>query len=174
MKVGTATALTGALVGALALGVWAGLTLGDHRAQRRTNAPAAVPEPSAPQSDVVRPQPTSPRRTQAPPAYTPRTPSARIPIALSAPELNKRLKPLLQPGADMSIVSKGFRNAEDFAATVHASRNVDVPFMVLKHHVVEQGKSLTRAIRELKPAVNAAAEAKRAVKEARADLTAIN
>jgi hypothetical protein len=74
----------------------------------------------------------------------------------------------------MSIASKGFRSAEDFAATAHASKNIGIPFMVLKHRVVEQRQSLTAAIHEAKPAVDAAAEAKRALQEARADLNALN
>jgi len=62
---------------------------------------------------------------------------------------------------------------EDFAATVHASRNIRVPFTLLKHEVVDEGKTLADAIQTVKPTANTSLEADLARSEARADLTAI-
>jgi hypothetical protein len=91
-------------------------------------------------------------------------------IAPSATELHGQLKPLLNKGADMTIASQGFRTAEQFAAVAHAARNTQVPFMVLKHRVLDEGKTLEAAIRESKPEMNAKGEANRAIAEAKADL----
>jgi hypothetical protein len=46
-------------------------------------------------------------------------------------------KPVLSEGMNLAIAAKGFRSGEEFAAVAHASRNLDVPFMVLKHRVLE-------------------------------------
>ena len=86
------------------------------------------------------------------------------------PELEKRLHPLLNRGADLSIASGGFNTAEDFAAAAHAARNTNVPFMVLRHAVVDERKSLKEAIHLLKPDTNASSEATLARAEARMDL----
>jgi hypothetical protein len=94
-------------------------------------------------------------------------------ISLSAPELQAQLKPLLNKGANMSVAAQDFRDAEQFAAVAHAARNTEIPFMVLKHRVVDEHKSLATAIRELKPDVDAAAHAKRAQAEARSDIAAL-
>jgi hypothetical protein len=91
-------------------------------------------------------------------------------VALSTPELHERLKPVLNKGADMTIAAEGFRSAEEFAMVAHAARNTEVPFMVLKHRVLTEGKSLAKAIRESKPDIDANAEVRRARAEARSDL----
>jgi hypothetical protein len=89
----------------------------------------------------------------------------------AAPALHERLKPLFNNGADMGIASADFGTAEQFAAVAHAARNTNVPFMVLKHHVLYEGKSLENVIHEFKPGLNAAAEARRARTEARTDIS---
>ncbi len=94
-------------------------------------------------------------------------------VSPDAPELLGRLQPLLNKGADMTIAADGFPDAELFAAVAHAARNTEVPFMVLKHRVVNQRKTLDKAIAELKPAVNAPIEANRARAEARSDIAAL-
>jgi hypothetical protein len=94
-------------------------------------------------------------------------------ISLSAPELHAQLKPLLNKGANMNVAAQDFRDAEQFAAVAHAARNTEIPFMVLKHRVVSERKPLATAIREFKPDVDAAAQAKRAQAEARADMAAL-
>ena len=92
---------------------------------------------------------------------------------LTEPALHERLKPVLNRGANMAVAAEGFRSAEEFAAVAHAARNTDVPFMVLKHRVLNEGKSLAQAIRESKPAIDAANEASQARAQARSDIAAI-
>ena len=70
----------------------------------------------------------------------------------------------------MTIAAEGFHSAEEFATVAHAAKNTDVPFMVLKHRVLTEGKSLAKAIRESKPDLDANAEVRRARAEARSDL----
>lgn len=71
----------------------------------------------------------------------------------------------------MDVASKGFESAEQFAMVAHASRNTDVPFMLLKHRVVDQGKSVEAAIRESKPELNASAAVSLARTQAREDVS---
>jgi hypothetical protein len=91
-----------------------------------------------------------------------------------SPDLHKRLKSVLNQGADLSVASDGFRSPEQFATVAHASRNTEVPFMVLKHRVLSEGMTLPAAILASKPEVNAAAEAQRAREEAKVDLAAVS
>ena len=74
----------------------------------------------------------------------------------------------------MNIAGDGFSSGEDFAAAAHASKNLDVPFMLLKHRMLDEKKSLADAIQESKPDVNARVEANRARAEARLDLASLN
>ena len=170
-----ATALTAGLVGAMALGVWVGPYLTAHAGTMNETPVVHVTPPVAPGSEAINTAPTpSPRMPTERRDVTPSTANLIPTIPASAPQLHKRLKPLLNAGADMAIVSNGFRNAEDFAATVHASKNTNVPFMVLKHHVVDEGKSLKTAIHDAKPEANASLEADLARAEARSDLASLN
>ena len=139
-------ALTAGVVGAFALGVVTGPAVWD-RDDRTGDTPAA----------------------QVAPAATETTKAHVVPA--STPELHEHLKPVLNRGTKMSIAADGFESAEQFATVAHAARNTEVPFMVLKHRVLEEGKSLTAAIRESKPDVNAAAEVRRARAAAREDLS---
>lgn len=81
------------------------------------------------------------------------------------------VKPLLQPGTDMTMASDGFTTSESFVATAHAAKNLGIPFVVLKDHVVAQRLSLADAIRQIKPEANAKTEAARAIAEARASMS---
>jgi hypothetical protein len=94
-------------------------------------------------------------------------------VAVDAPELHARLKPVLNRGTKMELADDGFSSAEQFAMIAHAAKNTGVPFVVLKHRVLTEGKSLTAAIRESKPDLNAAAEVRRARAAAREDVSAI-
>ena len=173
MTFGKAAALTASLVGAMAFGVWVGPYITDRAATLQSSQPA-ISEPAAEKTDVAAPV----RKAAKPRAAIKRTDNANTAsvqtVSVSAPRLHQRLKPLLNRGADMAIVSQGFKSAEDLAATVHAARNVDVPFMLLKHRIVDQGKSLTAAIRETKPDVNAEKAAAQARAQAREDLGGIS
>jgi len=164
MTVGKITALGFALVGAFTLGVWTG----PHLMHRSEQAASAVSEtggvPDAP----------SVAETAAAPASAPRkaiAPAARVDVA--APQLHARLRPVLNRGADMTLAAEGFRSAEQFATVAHAARNTEVPFLLLKYRVLSEGKSVAEAIRESKPAVNAAVEANLARAQARSDIASI-
>lgn len=178
------SALVLMFAGAVALGVWIGPSITHRGATVADTASSATQAPMAsvdkdrmardPQrAATVRRANAAPRRTVVattvltPPGATPRsTPAA-------APALHELLKPLLNKGADMGIASEDFGPAEQFAAVAHAARNTSVPFMVLKHHVLYEGKSLEDVIHEFKPDLNAAAEAHRARAEAKTDLAAL-
>jgi hypothetical protein len=87
--------------------------------------------------------------------------------------VHDRLKPLLNRGARMDIASDGFKSGEEFAMVAHAARNTNVPFMVLKHHVVTEKQSLEAALHDIKPEIDAKAEAQRAREAAKLDMTAV-
>ena len=117
------------------------------------------------------------------PAATPATkapaPAWPMPVEKKAPaphlvvstELAQVVKPLLQPGTDLTIASDGFDSREDFVATAYASRNLKVPFVLLKDRVTAQHMTLTKAIQDVKPEVNAKVEADRATAEARSEIS---
>ena len=85
----------------------------------------------------------------------------------------KQLRPFLNETVRTDGMAQGFETPEDFAATVHAARNIRVPFPELKHQVVDERKSLPAAIQAVKPSANASLEADLARSEAKADLAAI-
>jgi hypothetical protein len=134
-------------------------------ADERPAADDVPPVPEAPPPAATVPRPTTPKQL--------RLVSPLPRVSPDAPELLGRLQPLLNKGADMAIAAEGFRDAETFAAVAHAARNTEVPFMVLKHQVVNKRKPLDKAIAELKPTVNAPIEANRARAEARSDIASL-
>jgi hypothetical protein len=152
------SAIVLSLLGAFALGVWAGPSLTNRRVLGGTIEPAPVvtlpPKAAAPDPPPVAPAPPAPAR------------GARRVIT---PEIRKRLKPLLNAGTDMEKASAGFRDAELFAAVAHAAKNTGAPFVVLKDHVLK-GRSLRDAIHAAAPKVNATREASRALAAARSDI----
>lgn len=154
-------ALTAGLAGAIALGVWAVPRVMDNQSRSTDAAVAEVAEPAAPVADKA------PARRRAPRERT----VAMLPA--SAPALHKTLKPVLSRGTRMEVAAEGFSSAEQFATVAYAARNTEVPFMVLKHRVLEERKSLAAAIRESKPGINAAAEVLKARAEARRDVASI-
>jgi hypothetical protein len=163
MTIGKMTALSLGLVGGFALGVWTG----PHITQRADPASSAVHDTvTAPDAPEAVPSAAESRRTRPAAARVAR-------VDVSAPALHARLKPVLNRGADMAISAEGFRSAEQFATVVHAARNTEVPFVLLKHRVLNEGKSVAEAIRESKPAVNAAVEADLARAQARSDIASI-
>jgi hypothetical protein len=153
-------AITAGVAGAIALGVWAVPRIStEHDATPAAVTTEATP---APAPEARKAAPRAARRAPARPA-----------VAADAPELHARLKPVLNRGTKMELAADGFSSAEQFATIAHAAKNTGVPFVVLKHRVLEEGKSLTAAIRESKPDLNAAAEVRRARAAARDDLSAI-
>jgi hypothetical protein len=174
MTTGKATAWILGLIGVIALGVWVAPMIADRASSPSTVNETATPVPeepiAAPAKAASKPVTTRP---SAPSAAT-STAKAELPkLSPQEPELLDRLQPLLNKGANMKIASDGFRDAELFASVAHAAKNIEVPFVLLKHRVLREGMTLERAIAELKPKVNAAVEAERARAEARSDLVSL-
>ena len=161
MTFGKGVALIGGFIGAFTLGVITAPYIYDDGEVATFTAVSQEPE------EPVTPVPAKPRAAVAPRVAAR---AAAPAIAPSATELHAQLKPLLNKGADMAMAADGFRSAEQFAAVAHAARNTQVPFVLLKHRVLTEGKTLAAAIRESKPDMNAEAEANRAFAEARSDL----
>jgi hypothetical protein len=182
MRFAKGLALVLGFVAAVVLGVWIGphvthrgAVVGDTTGS--TQASASSVEKDLPDSAVKR---ASPSRRTAPKQKAAAATKARVPvgstpraISVIAPALHERLKPLLNKGANMDVASEGFGDAEQFAAVAHAARNTEIPFMVLKHRVVYETRSLQAAIQELRPDVNGAVEARRAYTQAKSDISAL-
>ena len=166
MTIGKMSALAFGLVGGFALGVWTGPHLMQRadRAETAVHQTVTVPEAEHPRDAVL-----EAKQARAARAAAART--ARVDIG--APALQARLKPVLNRGANMALAAEGFRNAEEFATVAHAARNTEVPFLLLKHRVLNEGKSVAEAIRESKPAVDAGVEASLARAQARSDIASI-
>jgi hypothetical protein len=184
MTIGKAAALAAGFVGAVVLG----MAIGPMVTQRGDSAPAAA----TPAWDLSQPSATAPQPVEsaAPVVPNPKvvhhpqpkaatvkanTAAARATakVSPSAPALGARLKPVLNRGANMTMAADGFGDAAQFASVAHAARNTKVPFMVLKHHVVEEKQSLADALGAVNPKLDAAAEARRARSEAQADVKAV-
>ena len=165
MTFGKGAALAAGFVGAMALGVWVGPHItGDRSTASVTPHIYVGSSPTTPATS-----PSRPRASAASVTARASTPA----IAPSSPDLQNQLKPLLNKGSDMTIASEGFRNAEQFAAVAHAARNTEIPFVLLKHRVLNERKTLAAAIRESKPEMNAERESRRAIAEARSELAKI-
>jgi hypothetical protein len=179
MTVGKAGLLAAGLVGVVALGIATGPTIRDNWTKMKGSEAVAT----APAVESSTPTPAKAerpaRRAKASPAPRARDvvaikkdPTAVHTIAVSVwePELRDRVKAVLNPGSRPEIAAADFANAEQFMTVAHAARNTKVPFMVLKHRVLNQGQSLSEAIHEFKPTLDAKAEVTRARAAARADL----
>ena len=179
MNAGKAAALTAGFLGAFAIGVVVGPFVRDGMPveKARTAAPSAettatnASPPAAPAKAPL-PKATAAARKTAPSSAVKAT-AASSSVPLSEPRLHARLKPVLNRGARMDVAADGFRSAEEFATVAHAARNTDVPFMVLKHRVLIDGRTLADAIHEAKPAVDARAEVARAEAAAKADIATV-
>ena len=165
------------IAGAVVLGVMVGPRLVHHDDTTVATAPPASESMASTEKE----------------ASAPATPRAKAPVSKTAdrsertiapervptlpadkPELQARLKPVLNQGAKMDIAAEGFRSGEQFAAVAHAARNTSIPFMVLKHRVVDEHKTLVQAIRESRPDLNAQHESTRAHDAARYDIAVIS
>lgn len=92
-----------------------------------------------------------------------------VPFMMTS-ELETLAKQLLQPGTDLMMASEGFSSRESFLATAYAAKNLEIPFVLLKDRIVAQRQTLVTAIHEIKPDVNAKAEAARAISAARSEI----
>jgi hypothetical protein len=167
MKVGNALALTAGFVAAIALGVAIGPSLNDRARADRSPAVDAQPAVAGPAIQPVAATPPHARRKAT------NTVAKTATISATRPDLYERLKPVLNRGANMSLAAEGFHDGAQFAAVAHAARNTDVPFMLLKHRVLNERQSLASAIRASRPDTNAEREANRARMEAKSDVTAL-
>lgn len=161
MTFARASAFVAVFVGAVVLGVWLAPHVTDgapNAAGREVVADAAVVSETAPVARVA-----------TVPAARPALPL----VALSEPALHERVKPILTRGTNIDSASKGFEDAEQFVSVAYAAKNTQIPFALLKHRVLMQGKSLSAAIRESKPQINASVEADRARAEARSEIARI-
>ncbi len=70
---------------------------------------------------------------------------------LMKPELTARLNPLLPAGMTMEQASAGFPNKGQFAAALHAARNLNIPYRDLRARMIAGGESLGEAIHALRP-----------------------
>ena len=168
MTFGKAALLGVGFVAAVAIGMGIGMSVA-----KRTpiTAPGFDAYMSAPPSPVMTAKmPDEPARDDRATARA-ATPAPTLPA--SAPEVQQRMKAVLNKGTDVRIAAEGFRDARQFATIAHAARNTQVPFVVLKHHVLNEGKSLAAVIREFKPGLDANAEVNRARSAAAEDLAAI-
>lgn len=160
MTFGKASALTVALAGAIGLGIWIG--------------PRVMHSAPAPATSVVKGSGmtgTSAEGSKSAAAARPDKPAMKLVVVpATATHVQDHVKPLLNRGANVALASDGFRNAEQFVTVAHAAKNTEIPFVLLKHRVLTEGKSLTVAIRESKPTLDATLEANRARAEAKADM----
>lgn len=164
MTFGKASSVTLGIAAAFAVGVWAGPRI----TNTKVSTPVAEPAPAAEMAPVASAAPVRPT-TRIKPVETAAVPA----VDISAPALHRQLKQLMFQGTDMTKAGTGFRDAEQFATVAYASHNTGVPFVVLKNRVLNEGKTLTSAIRESLPATNAALEVKRARAQAHSTLVSI-
>ena len=189
MRTGRSTAATLGLVGGLALGAWIGsemTTMSREKAPESAavTAPAPVEEPVAVKAAPAKPtrvvrasRPDASRADASGAVTVPASedvPRLVMTIPVSAPELHARMKPVLARGTKLPLAVEGFTSAEQFATIAHAARNTQVPFILLKHRVLNEGQSLEEAITASKPDVDARSEVQRARQEAKADIAALS
>jgi hypothetical protein len=176
MTVGKAALLTAGLVGAIALGVAIAPSVRDTWS--KDSAPAAVTAPAAsveksaaPERPARRTAPARTRTAEAPRKELKESGAVEtVAVSMWEPELRQRVKSVLNPGANPELAAADFDSAEEFMTVAHAARNTQVPFMVLKHRVLNEGDTLAAAIEKSKPDLDAKAEVTRARAAARADL----
>jgi hypothetical protein len=166
MTVGKATLLTIGLAGALTIGI--GLSIANHR---QSTTPDSATVANAPAARIATERATARSTKSLPARRADAVPAVAMrPVSPRSPELEHRLKPLLNRGTNMDSAAEGFTDWRDFATIAHASHNTKVPFVVLKHHVLKEGRTLESVISALKPDLDAKAEASRAREEASYDL----
>lgn len=155
-----ASALTLSLAGAFTLGVW---TAPHFTNSTTSDEPATVAwtgeAPGGPGVPGV-------------PGYT--VPAKTTAKAVTAEPVQQHAKSLLRSGSDPMIAAEGFSDAVTFVSVAQAAKNTDIPFMLLKHRVLNQGQPLAQAIRASRPELDSVLESNRARAEARADLARLS
>lgn len=168
MTMGKTTALVAALVGALALGVFIGPFVWDRDSVSSNRTVSRAVRPAAGADEAPRAATATARAPES--RATAPSKAAKPAVASSEPALHQQVKPLLNRGADVAVAAEGFESGEQFATVAHAARNTEIPFMLLKHRVLTEHKSLAAAIQESKPDLDARSEANRARAAAREDI----
>jgi hypothetical protein len=162
---------TAAVAGAAALTIWMASTTAD----RETTAANRVAQSEPAKKPAARPARATSSKPIAKADETagawPNASTVIVPSYLvTQPKLADRVQPLLQKGADVQLAAEGFRTPELFAAVAHAAHNLDVPFVVLKHRVLNERLPLSKAIAAIRPDVDANEHASQAMEAARADI----
>jgi hypothetical protein len=167
-----ASALAAGFVGALALGVAIGTTVDDKWSNGSTrdtaiteNAPAPATAPARKSAPKAKAAGERLRRAPAPAGSV-----TTVAVDMWEPELRDRAKAVLNRGTKIELAAADFATAEEFLTVAHAARNTQVPFVVLKHRVLNEQRTLADAIHESKPELDAKAEVARAREAARADV----
>lgn len=181
MTVGKASALAASFVGAVALGIAIGPAVQDKWLSTRQtsatdtivteSAPAPAPVPAAPR--VRRPvanAASSESRAGRPAVSDPPGSVRSVHVAVWDSEVRDRVQKVLNKGTRMELAAEDFESGEAFVTVAHAARNTSVPFMVLKHRVLNEGQTLAEAIHDARPNLDATAEVARARAAAKADL----
>jgi hypothetical protein len=167
--------MTAGIVGIVALGIAAAPTIQkEWSSTHASGTPAA--EPTTPPPAAARPAPRAHAASRrAPEVAAVKSPNTieTVSVSVWTPELRDRVKAVLNPGAKPEIAAEDFSSPEQFMTVAHAARNTQVPFMVLKDRVLNQGQSLAQAIHEFKPDLDAKAEVTRARAAAREDLESV-
>lgn len=78
---------------------------------------------------------------------TQKTPSE---LLAQNPTLSSKVQDLLPSGTNPQAAASGFKDLGEFVATVHVSRNLNIPFDQLKDKVTS-GKSLGKALQAVNP-----------------------
>ncbi len=169
MNLWTKSAIAAGLAGAAAVTIWIAASAPDRNAAPVTRATETTRATSDGARTTAAKRPAKPAEEKAP--VWPNASTVIVPSYLvTQPKLADRVQPLLQRGADIELAAQGFRTAEQFAAVAHAAHAIEVPFVVLKHHVLNDGLTLSKAIARTRPDVDANEHASKAVAAARADV----
>lgn len=156
------------MAGAMAIGVWMAPYVTD-RARFTTDADTVTVVESTPPAIEREATIETAREARVERATTTRIAA----VAPSAPALQARLKPVLSRGTNVEMAASGFESAEQFATVAYLSRNTGIPFVLLKHRVLNEGQSMSDAVTMSKPDINANLEVTRAQAEARADVWSV-
>lgn len=82
-----------------------------------------------------------------------------------------QLQKLFPPETDLKVASNDFKNLGQFVAAAHVSKNLGIPFDQLKSRMTgDSSVSLGKAIKELRPEVDATGEVRKAERQAKEDI----
>ena len=150
------------MAGAFALGLAVGPQLDANRLAAPAPAQIAAAAPASPPVALVKASAST------------ATPRLERVLPATAKAVQRQVQALLNDGADARLAATGFPNARELMTVAHAARNTEIPFMLLKHRMLDERMTLARAIRESKPELNEVAEVNRARAAAKADLARIS